>query len=196
MGNIYTIAGDGTGGYNGDGMPATSAELSYPALISVDAHGNPVIADFDNSRLRVVAVSALDPGYPLGGCSGTCTWTVGDIYTIAGNGGQGYNGDGISAPSAEVYGPNGLGLDGEGNVLAAESGGNRVRVVAVSASNPGYPLAGCSGTCTWTLGDIYTIAGNGVQGYNSDGIAAQRGARLPQWCGCRHQREPAYHGHK
>ena len=175
VGDIYTIAGTGTAGYNGDGIVATSAELNQPVGLTVDARGNFLVGEQGNGsqgRVRVVAVSASNPGYILAGCSGTCSWTVGDIYTIAGTGTAGYNGDGIPATSAEVNEPDGLSVDASGNPLIVEVNGNRVRVVAVSASNPGYTLAGCSGTCSWTVGDIYTIAGTGTAGYNGDGIPA------------------------
>jgi DNA-binding beta-propeller fold protein YncE len=54
-GDIYTVAGDGTGGFSGDGGPATSAELSRPGGVAVDAAGNLLIADSDNQRIRMVA---------------------------------------------------------------------------------------------------------------------------------------------
>jgi outer membrane protein assembly factor BamB len=128
-----------------------------------------VVADVNNERVRVVAVSASNPGYTLAGCPGTCTWAQGDIYTVAGNGTQGYGGDGGLATAAELYGPQGFAVDPSGNLVIADSYNNRVRVVAVSASDPGYLLAGCPGTCTWAQGDIYTVAGNGTQGYGGDG---------------------------
>ncbi len=172
VGDIYIIAGDGTG-YNGDGIPATSAELNGPTDVAVDAFGNPLIADAGNERIRVVAVSTSNPGYPL------ARWTVGDIYTIAGNGPGNvhYNGDGIYSTDAQLFDPERITIDNHGNPLIADTGNSRVRVVAVSTSNPGYPLAGCVGPCTWTLGYIYTIAGDGTAGYNGDGIPAT-GAEL------------------
>jgi hypothetical protein len=176
VGDIYTIAGDGTEGYSGDGGPATSAELSYPSGVALDAEDNVLIADTGNYRVRLVAVSPSNPGYVLGGCSGTCVWAVGDIYTIAGSDSGKYrgDGDGIPATSAEIV-PYTVAVDPEGNVLIADSYNERVRVVAVSASNPGYPIIrslGCGGTCTWSVGDIFTIAGDGSVGYNGDGIFA------------------------
>ena len=47
-GDIYTVAGDGTSGFSGDGGPATAAELNRPAGVAVDAAGNLLIADTDN----------------------------------------------------------------------------------------------------------------------------------------------------
>jgi hypothetical protein len=51
-GLISTIAGTGTAGYNGDGIPATTARLDSPNAVAVDAFGNVYIADFDNERIR------------------------------------------------------------------------------------------------------------------------------------------------
>jgi len=167
-GDIYTVAGDGFAGYNGDYMPAPSAELNSPTDVAVDGHGNLYIADTNNQRLRVVAVSASNPGYPL------VSWTVGDIYTIVGNDMAGYTGDGILITSAELNASQGVTVDAHGNPVIADTANERVRVVAVSGSNPGYPLAGCAGPCTWTPGDIYTIAGDGTGSYNGDGILATK----------------------
>jgi hypothetical protein len=52
-GDIYTVAGGGTGG-PGDGGPATSATLNSPAGVAVDAAGNLVIADTGDQRVRTV----------------------------------------------------------------------------------------------------------------------------------------------
>ena len=77
-GDIYTIAGDGTGGLSGDRGPATKAGLFRPAGVAVDAAGNVLIADTLNNRVRVVAErTGTFYGQPM---------TAGDIYTIAGTG--------------------------------------------------------------------------------------------------------------
>ena len=44
-GTITTVAGNGNGGYSGDGGPATSAELAHPYGVAVDGAGNLYIAD-------------------------------------------------------------------------------------------------------------------------------------------------------
>jgi hypothetical protein len=187
-GDIYTIAGDGSGGYSGDGGPATSAELSgndFGSVVALDHAGNVVIDETSNHAVRVVAVSATNPGYPVStGCPSGCitagvTWTPGDIYTIAGTGFAAYTGDGGPASSAELDLPTGLGLDHAGNVLILDTG-EAIRVLAVSATNPGYVLpsscpaaesscAGASALSTWTPGHIYTIAGTGASGFSGDG---------------------------
>ncbi len=152
-GDIYTIAGTGTGGYSGDSGAATSAELADPNGVAVDASGNLLIADEGNERIRVVAASsATFYGQSM---------TKGDIYTIAGTGAYGYSGDSVAATSAELYEPYGVAVDTSGNVLIADTNNNRVRVVATS-----------SGTFygqSMVKGDIYTIAGTGGEGSSGDG---------------------------
>jgi trimeric autotransporter adhesin len=162
-GNIYTIAGYGTNAYNGDGIAATGAALD-PTAVAVDAHDNLVTTDHDNNRVRVVAVSASNPGYPV------TSWKVGDMYTIAGNGTGSYVNDGLPATTTSINQPGGVALDRHNDPLITDTGSNRVRVIAVSASNPGYLLSGCTATCHWIVGDIYTVAGNGTGGYIGDGI--------------------------
>jgi hypothetical protein len=160
-GDIYTIAGDGHRGFAGDGGPATQAKLHLPWGVAVDAHGNLLITDGVNQRIRVVAAS-----------NGTFygqTMTAGDIYTIAGNGTRGFSGDGGPATSAELTDPDEATVDATGNVLIADTQNNRVRVVAASTGTF-YGRA-------MTAGDIYTIAGNGHRGFSGDGGPAT-GAEL------------------
>jgi hypothetical protein len=155
-GDIYTIAGGGTS--LGDGGPATSAELFDPGGITVDPAGNVVLTTCCSTatvanRVRVVAVQ-----------SGTFygqAMTAGDIYTIAGTGTQGFSGDHGPGTAARLHNPVGVAVDGAGNVLIADLGNRRIRV-----------LAGHTGTFygqAMTAGDIYTIAGNGQLKEAGDG---------------------------
>jgi sugar lactone lactonase YvrE len=57
-GIMTTFAGNGTAGYNGDGGPATSAELYYPANLWEDASGNFLVADEYNYRVRAITAFA------------------------------------------------------------------------------------------------------------------------------------------
>jgi trimeric autotransporter adhesin len=144
-GDIYTVAGNGTRGYSGDGGPATSAELDQPTGVTVDGAGNLAIADTFNSVVRVVAVTT--------GTFYGQAMTAGDIYTVAGNGTNGYSGDGGPATAAQFNGPPGVTIDGAGNLVIADDGNARVRVVAAQAGTF-YGRA-------MTAGDVYTVAGNG-----------------------------------
>ncbi len=58
-GVITTVAGNGTGGYAGDGGPANAAELNAPEDVVVNPAGGYLIADFANNRVRLV-----QPGQP------------------------------------------------------------------------------------------------------------------------------------
>jgi hypothetical protein len=152
-GDIYTVAGNGTQGFSGDGAAATEAELGDPNDVVTDGAGNLVIADTSNSRVRVVAASTgTFYGQPM---------TAGDIYTAAGTGIAGFSGNGGPATSAEIDEPQGVTVDGSGNLVIADSMNNRVRVVAVST--------GTFYTKAMTAGDIYTIAGNGTIRSSGDG---------------------------
>jgi trimeric autotransporter adhesin len=160
-GDIYTIAGNGIIGFAGDGGPATSAELSQPQGLALDTAGNVLIGDTGNNRVRVVAEST--------GTQYGQAMTVGDIYTIAGNGTAGFAGDGGPATSAELGDVQGRGLplavDTAGNLLIADTDNNRVRVVAESTGTH-YGQA-------MTAGDIYTIAGGGTNGLGDGGPATE-----------------------
>jgi trimeric autotransporter adhesin len=152
-GDIYTIAGNGTFGSSGDGGPATAAELYNPSSVTTDAAGNLVIADSGNNRLRVVAESTGSfYGQPM---------TAGDIYTIAGHGTPGFSGDGGPASAAELNGPQGVTADTAGNLLIADTGNQRIRVIAHRTGSFYRRLM--------TAGHIYTIAGNGRAGFSGDG---------------------------
>ena len=50
-GIITTVAGNGTLFLDGDGGPATSAEIGGPYGIALDAQGNLYIADSGNNRI-------------------------------------------------------------------------------------------------------------------------------------------------
>ena len=152
-GHIYTVAGNGTFGFSGDAGPATSAEMKDTYGVAVDAAGNLVVADTENSRIRVVAVKT--------GTFYGKAMTAGDIYTVAGSSEQGFSGDGGPATSAELEPPEGVAVDIAGNLVIGDEFNQRVRVVAVKTGTF-YAKA-------MTAGDIYTVAGNGKQGFAGDG---------------------------
>jgi hypothetical protein len=185
-----TIAGTGTDGYNGDSIPATSAQLNNPRGVAVDTAGNIYIADRDNARVR--KVDAI----------------TGVITTIAGTGTSGYNGDNITATTARLRNPNGVAVDTAGNIYIVDSGNYRIRkvtgssgVITTIAGDGDYGGGGddgqatsaqlriASGVAVDTAGNIYiadldddrirkvdaitgvitTIAGTDTNGYAGDG---------------------------
>lgn len=132
-GLITTVAGDGTAGYTGDNGAATSAELNNPKEIAVDGAGNLYIADASNNVIRKINAA------------------TGTITTVAGTGTAGYTGDNGAATSAELYHPDGVAVDGAGNLYIADTLNDVVREVNAAT------------------GKITTIAGTGAGGYTGDG---------------------------
>ena len=128
---MTTIAGNGTGGYNGDGGMANQTELYAPTGVAVDLAGNIYIAEKANSRIRKVAVGSNI------------------ISTIAGNGTVGYSGDGGTANNAQLNNPSGVTIDGAGNIYIADAGNHCIRKVAanigVISTIAGNGIAGYSG---------------------------------------------------
>ena len=143
-GVINTVAGDGTAGYSGDGGPATSAEFNSPDNVTVDSAGNLYIADYYNNRIRKVTAS------------------TGDISTVAGNGTQGYSGNGGLATSAELSFPEDVAVDSAGNLYIADAGNHVIRMVNAST------------------GIISTVAGDGACGYSGIGGPATSATLCPQ----------------
>lgn len=108
-GQLSVVAGNGIEGFNGDGGPATLAELSGPTGVAVDSTGNVYIEDAGNNRIRVVS--------------------NGVITTVAG-GGMADDGPALSAQLKLQLGP-GLALDSAGNIYFADySNFTRIRKVS------------------------------------------------------------------
>ena len=132
-GNISTVAGNFTGGFSGDGGPATSAQLQCPSGVAIDDAGNLYIADDFNNRVRKVDTSGI-------------------ITTIAGDGNGGFTGDGGAATAAELNLPNDVVLDAAGNLYIADSGNNAVRKIdtkgIISTPVGGLQNAGSAGVNT------------------------------------------------
>jgi sugar lactone lactonase YvrE len=137
-GVISTVAGNGLTGFSGDGGLATAAQLSGPQGMAVDSAGNLYIADFDDCRIRKVTAAGV-------------------ISTVAGNGTQGFSGDGGPATAAMLDSPAAVAVDSAGNLYIADSANNRIRKVTAA-------------------GMMSTVAGTGISGYSGDhgaAIAAQ-----------------------
>lgn len=139
--HIYTIAGDGSYTYSGDGGPAAAAGMA-PDEVAVDNAGNVLISDSANCRVRVVP--------PRSGTFYGVAMTAGDIYTIAGDASCGVEpGDGDPATAVSLSGNLETAVDSAGNVLLNDD--EFVQLVAEkSGTFYGQKM---------TAGDMYAIAG-------------------------------------
>ncbi len=133
--SITTIAGNGTGGYSGDGGPAVKAELNLPTGVGEDLSGNLYIGDSANNRVREVKSPTMI--------------NTDTISTFAGTGSGGYSGDGGPATNAKLSAPTGIAVGPNGWVYIADTGNNRVRVVKSGIIST---LAG-NGSCSSKVGD-------------------------------------------
>ena len=183
-GVITPVAGDGTSAYGGDGAVATSAQMKEPVRVAVDMLGNIYIADRTDHRIRRVL---------------SCT---GIIATLAGTGVAGFSGDSGAATSAQLNSPSGLIVGNSGSLYIVDRDNNRVRKVDLASGvittavgdgtvsivrspmSAGVDAAGNlyiadtdnNFVRIHEVGDgattVTSVAGNGLSGYNGDGIAA------------------------
>jgi sugar lactone lactonase YvrE len=100
--------------------------------LALDSAGDLFIADWNNDVVREVNQATHV------------------ITTVAGNGNEGYSGDGSQATAAELNGPEGLAVDSAGDLFIADYWNNVVREV------------------NRATGVITTVAGNGTWGYSGD----------------------------
>ena len=172
-GVITAVAGNGHSGANGDGEPATQAQLNDPAGLALDNAGHLYIADYNDHSVHMVNLHTglITNQAQLGGQEGLVLDNGGHLYvsdsndhrvsvmnlhtglitTIAGNGMSGESGDGGPAAQAQLNEPHGLALDDAGHLYIADLGNARVRVVNLHT------------------GVITTLVGNGQQGDSGDG---------------------------
>ncbi len=136
-GIITTVAGGiGVRGFSGDDGPATAAALNEPFDVAVDALDNLYIGDAGNNRIRKVGLD-------------------GTISTVAGNGVDGFSGDGGPATSASLKSRLSVAVDTLGNLYIADTFHNRIRKVSFA-------------------GIITTVAGDGFGGFSGDGDLSTR----------------------
>ena len=110
-GIVTTVAGTGQPGYNGDGGPATSAQMREPNDCFLDGRGGLLVADVRDQRVRRLDLAS------------------GVMTTFAGNGEKERTGDGLPALEARILGARAVCMDGAGNTYIAEREGNGVRKV-------------------------------------------------------------------
>ena len=137
-GRITTVAGTGEKGFSPDGTPAAKAKLNFPWGLAVDHEDLLIIADGENHRVRRVQGD-------------------GRLVTLAGNGRQGFDGDGGLATEASLNSPQALAFDPSGRLFIGDEHNNAVRVVG-------------------TDGRISTVMGTGAPGRAVIGERAQGSA--------------------
>lgn len=135
-GVVTTVAGTGVPGYSGDGGPALNAQLNSPWGILIDKDDNLLIADSNNDAIRKVGRDGI-------------------IHTIAGNGEEGYEGDGGPAISAKLNTPQSLAVDAAGRIYIGDEHNDAIRVVELN-------------------GTIKTFIGSKGPGYSGDGGPASQ----------------------
>ncbi len=118
-GKVSVVAGNGYkggsdffgGGYNGDNIPATDAQLDAPLGVAVDDGGNVYITEEMNYRVRKVDPSGI-------------------ITTICGTGAKSNSGDSGPAPLATLSYPFGITVDSSGNnIYVSDYTSTRVRKI-------------------------------------------------------------------
>jgi uncharacterized protein (TIGR03437 family) len=122
------------------GGPATNAPLGNITSMALDSAGLLYIADPQNN-----VVFRIDGS--------------GNISTFAGNGIQGFSGEGGPAVEASLSLPTGIAFDGAGNLYITDQGNQRIRKVG-------------------TDGNIHTIAGTGQSGFSPNGTPALQAQML------------------
>ena len=132
---ITTVAGGGPI----DSQVALDVGFAGPESVAVDSAGNRYVADTAGQKVWKIDASGI-------------------AVVVAGNGAQGYSGDGGIASAASLSNPAGLALDEAGNLYIADSVNYRVRKVDQG-------------------GTITTVAGIGPSGQLGDGGPA-RDARI------------------
>jgi hypothetical protein len=141
-GFITVVAGNGRPGYSGDGHLGVFASLDQPTGLAVDAKGNLYIADAGNNVIRRVDAR-----------TGIITTVAGDYAADQANDGLGgFSGDGGPATSAQLNDPQGVAVDGAGDLFIADTFNSAIRevtpagiistVVGVVGANGAAPTPG------------------------------------------------------
>ena len=183
-GRISTVAGVGYsvfGAAPGDGGPATSAFLSLPNSVSVDAAGNVFIGDIGTSSIRKVGLDGKISTYLSNFVAQNFAMdAAGVIYFadyrtntvqkvlpggntrlwIGGNGTSGWAGDGGPATAAQFNLPYGVAVDASGNVFVADAANAVIREL----SPVGFSIGAIANSAT-LQGFAPPVAGQGDATY-------------------------------
>jgi hypothetical protein len=149
QGQVVTVAGDGAAGYSGDGKLGSFAELNDPTGLALDSQGNLYIADSANNVIRRVDAK-----------TGIITTVAGDYAADkASDGLGGFAGDGGPATSARLNDPQGVAVDGAGDLFIADTFNNAIREVTAA------------GTISTVVNSASASGGSPAAGGESSGVA-------------------------
>ena len=117
-GTSTLVAGTGSYGEGADGQPATQAAIGGAYYLAINNNGDLLFSEQNFNLVKIVSAST--------GLINTFAGTgVGEL-----NNGETYNGDGIPATQANIYGPDGLYSKPNGDVLIVDSQNERLQYVA------------------------------------------------------------------
>jgi len=148
-GQVIAVAGDGRAGYSGDGRLGAFAELNEPAGLALDSQGNLYIADSANNVIRRVDAT-----------TGIITTAAGDYAADKANDGLGgFSGDGGPATSARLNDPQGVAVDGAGDLFIADTFNNAIReVTPAGTTSTVVNAAGANGAAPAPGGETSGVA--------------------------------------
>ncbi len=184
------VCGLNNGGYSGENVLATTAELYSPSGVAFKINGEVVIADTENHRIRRVS-------------------TDGFIKTVAGNGIGGFSGESGVAIDAKLSNPTSIAVTNIGEIVVSDSEHQKIRkvdkhgIITAVAGNGMLGYGGDGGSAINSLinnaggvavtdtgdvlfadtgnnrirkvdsnGTIVTIAGNGTADFTGDWVLA------------------------
>jgi uncharacterized protein (TIGR03437 family) len=189
-GTISTVAGNNIAGYGGDGIAATTANLSSPTSVALDSTGNLYIADANNNCIREVTTDQI-----IHTVAGQCPYPL-------------FEGDGGPAIQAKLNKPFSIALDAYGDLFIADTENEVLRevtpdgiinTIAGTPTTTGFQdgpalqakFSSPSGIAIDASGSIYiadksnfrirkllpsgnvvSVAGNGSPGYSGNNVAA------------------------
>src|SRR3989338_214716 len=165
-GTIITVAGNGDPCPDqtticSDGSMAIDAQLRNPEGVAVDASGNIFIIDFLGFKIRKVDSATKR------------------ISTIAGNGFEGYSGDGGPATSAQMDDPSDLVIDKLGNIYIAEYSGGSGMIRKLTPNGQGnYTISTVAGNNTACANTASTTNPCGDNGPATSAQLAPRGVAV------------------
>jgi len=115
------LTGNEPGSFRVFNTPASLAGYAWFAGMTFDTAGNAFLANADASRTELFKVNPGSDGFL--GSTGTA------LTNFAGDGNQGYSGDGGDPLAAEFTVPRGIAFNSAGTLLIADSGNNVIRAI-------------------------------------------------------------------